>query len=53
MKMLGEVLGQTGNMAQSFICGPTTLVEAAAAGLVGLGLAPSQVRTERFGPSGN
>ena len=52
MNMLGEVLGQTGTMAQAFVCGPTPLVETAAAGLVGLGLAPSQVRTERFGPSG-
>jgi len=50
--MLGEVLGATGNQANVFVCGPTPLVEAAATGLVGLGLAPSQVRTERFGPSG-
>jgi len=50
--MLGEVLGATGNQATVFVCGPTPLVEAAATGLVGLGLAPSQVRTERFGPSG-
>jgi ferredoxin-NADP reductase len=34
------------------VCGPTPLVEAAAEALVGLGLAPSQVKTERFGPSG-
>jgi ferredoxin-NADP reductase len=50
--MLTDVLAQTGTMTQAFVCGPTPLVEATAAGLVGLGLAPSQVRTERFGPSG-
>lgn len=50
--MLGEVLASTGTTANVFVCGPTPLVEAAASGLVGLGLAPSQVRTERFGPSG-
>jgi ferredoxin-NADP reductase len=35
-----------------FVCGPTALVEAAAAALVALGHAPACVRTERFGPSG-
>jgi ferredoxin-NADP reductase len=52
MAMLGDVLAQTGTMAQAFVCGPTPLVEVAASSLVGLGLAPSQVRTERFGPTG-
>lgn len=51
-EMLGEVIAGTGRMIQAFVCGPTPLVEVVAAGLVGLGLAPSQVRTERFGPSG-
>ena len=51
-EMLADVLAETGKAAQVFVCGPTPLVEAAAAGLVGLGLAPSQIRTERFGPSG-
>jgi ferredoxin-NADP reductase len=50
--MLGEVLATTGRMAQAFVCGPTPLVESVAQGLVGLGFAPGQVRTERFGPSG-
>ncbi|MEA2677984.1 MAG: hypothetical protein QOJ81_2125 [Chloroflexota bacterium] len=50
--MLEEVLGSTGKSANVFVCGPTPLVEVAATSLVGLGLAPSQVRTERFGPSG-
>jgi ferredoxin-NADP reductase len=51
-KMLVEVLAPLGDTAQVFVCGPTPLVESVAANLVGLGLAPSQVRTERFGPSG-
>ena len=50
--MLGEVLARAGTNPSVFVCGPTPLVEVAATGLVGLGLAPSQVRTERFGPSG-
>ena len=52
MRMLGEVLEGTGRMAQAFVCGPTPLVESVATGLVNLGLRPSQVRTERFGPTG-
>ena len=50
--MLTDVLAGSDTSASVFVCGPTPLVEAAATGLVGLGLAPSQVRTERFGPSG-
>ncbi len=50
--MIDDVLGTTGHMAQAFVCGPTALVESAAEALVGLGLAPGQVKTERFGPSG-
>jgi ferredoxin-NADP reductase len=50
--MLEDVLGMTGKNANVFACGPTPLVEAAATSLVGLGLAPNRVRTERFGPSG-
>lgn len=52
MRMLGEVLEGTGRMAQAFVCGPTLLVETVAESLVNIGLAPSQVRTERFGPTG-
>src|SRR6266849_4620712 len=33
----------------AFICGPTSFVETAAAGLVGLGYPPDRVKTERFG----
>jgi ferredoxin-NADP reductase len=51
-EMLASALdGQTAQ-PQAFICGPTPLVEAAAENLVGLGMSPSRVRTERFGPSG-
>jgi ferredoxin-NADP reductase len=52
MAMIGEVLEGTGRMAQAFVCGPTPLVESAAEALVGLGLTPGQIKTERFGPSG-
>jgi len=53
MSMLAEVMEGTGRMAQAYVCGPTPLVESVAESLVSLGLAPSQVRTERFGPSGS
>jgi ferredoxin-NADP reductase len=36
----------------AFICGPTSFVETAAAGLVGLGYQPERVKTERFGATG-
>jgi ferredoxin-NADP reductase len=52
LAMLGDVLGTSGRSVQTFVCGPTPLVESVAEGLVSLGLAPAQVRTERFGPSG-
>ncbi len=50
--MLNDVLALAGPSPNVFSCGPTPLVEVAATSLVALGLAPSQVRTERFGPSG-
>jgi ferredoxin-NADP reductase len=50
--LLEEVLAITGKSVSVFACGPTPLVEVVATSLVALGLAPSQVRTERFGPSG-
>ncbi|HKP51148.1 MAG TPA: ferredoxin reductase [Chloroflexia bacterium] len=52
-QMLGEVAGPLGAQAQTFICGPTLLVEAAANGLVQMGISPTQIRTERFGPTGS
>lgn len=36
-----------------YICGPTSLVEAAASLLQALGHAPERLKTERFGPTGN
>jgi ferredoxin-NADP reductase len=51
-QMLADVLGTAGSSANVFVCGPTPLVEVAATSLVSLGLPPSRVRTERFGPSG-
>ena len=33
----------------SYVCGPTSFVEAVASGLVALGHAPERIRTERFG----
>lgn len=50
--MLSEVVAPLGATAQVFICGPTLLVEAAANSLVQVGIAPGQIRTERFGPTG-
>lgn len=38
--------------ARAFVCGPTGFVEAVADLVVGLGLDPARVRTERFGPTG-
>jgi ferredoxin-NADP reductase len=49
LRELAEPLGPD---VQCFVCGPTGFVEGTANLLVGLGLAPGQVRTERFGPSG-
>ena len=51
--MLAEVARPLGRSPQVFICGPTLLVEAAANGLVQAGIQASQIRTERFGPSGS
>ncbi len=36
----------------TFICGPTQMVEAAAASLLSLGYEPTRIKTERFGPTG-
>jgi ferredoxin-NADP reductase len=51
--MLAEVASPLGRSLQVFICGPTLLVEAAANGLVQAGVRASQIRTERFGPTGS
>jgi ferredoxin-NADP reductase len=50
--MLDAVLDGQAARLQAFVCGPTPLVESVAENLVGLGMSPARVRTERFGPSG-
>ncbi len=52
-QMLSEVASSFGVAPQTYICGPTLLVEAVANGMVQLGVAPGNIRTERFGPSGS
>ena len=49
--MLSDAVAAAGALPLVYICGPTLLVEAAANGLVELGVPPAQVRTERFGPT--
>jgi ferredoxin-NADP reductase len=49
--MLAEVTAPFADSPLAYVCGPTLLVEAAANGLVDLGVPASRVRTERFGPT--
>jgi ferredoxin-NADP reductase len=51
-EMLAEVAGHRQPGTLAYVCGPTALVENVAGSLVGLGFAPEQVKTERFGPTG-
>jgi ferredoxin-NADP reductase len=50
--MLRQVAEPLGGSLRSFVCGPTALVESVAEDLVASGLAPSSIKTERFGPTG-
>jgi ferredoxin-NADP reductase len=50
--MLAAVAWPPAEQQHVFVCGPTPLVEAAAATLVELGHEPALVKTERFGPTG-
>ncbi|HJP85370.1 MAG TPA: ferredoxin reductase [Gemmatimonadaceae bacterium] len=50
--MLAEVAWPATEKPRIFVCGPTPLVESAAATLVELGHQPALVKTERFGPTG-
>jgi ferredoxin-NADP reductase len=50
--MLRDVITPLGERVLAYVCGPTLLVEDVASGLVALGIPPSRVRTERFGPTG-
>lgn len=50
--MLREVAWTTSRNPTAFICGPTSMVEAAANSLIALGHEASRIRTERFGATG-
>ncbi len=50
--LLAEVAWPADEEAHAFVCGPTSFVEVAAGGLVGLGYPPTRVKTERFGATG-
>jgi ferredoxin-NADP reductase len=49
-EMLADV--SFGGDGLAYVCGPTRFVESVADALVGIGYAPENVRTERFGPTG-
>ncbi len=51
-RMLAEVAWPADSKPLAYVCGPTSFVEAVAAGLVGLGYPAVRVRTERFGATG-
>jgi len=50
--MLEQIAWPPSSRPHLFVCGPTALVEMVADGFVALGHEPTQVRTERFGPTG-
>jgi ferredoxin-NADP reductase len=52
-ELLAEVAWPPGRRARTYVCGPTSFVEATADALVALGQDPSEIRTERFGPTGS
>jgi ferredoxin-NADP reductase len=52
VEMLREVAWPPSEPAQTFVCGPTSFVEAVASGLVELGHDPATIKTERFGATG-
>ncbi len=51
--MLSDVAWPVGQDPLTFVCGPTSFVEAVAAGLVGLAYPPGRIKTERFGATGS
>lgn len=51
-EMLHEVAWPVDRHARAYVCGSTSLVETVAGSLIDLDYPASQVRTERFGPSG-
>jgi ferredoxin-NADP reductase len=50
--LLGEVAWPLGQDPLTFVCGPTSFVEAVAGALVGLGYPAQRIKTERFGATG-
>ena len=50
--MVAEIAWPPSDRPLCYICGPTTLVEAAARFMVELGHDPARIKTERFGPTG-
>ena len=50
--MLAEVAWPASERPLAYVCGPTSFVESVAAGLVKLGYPAGQVKTERFGATG-
>jgi ferredoxin-NADP reductase len=51
-QMLAETAWEPTNMPASYICGPTSFVEAVSRALVLLGHEAKSIKTERFGPTG-
>jgi ferredoxin-NADP reductase len=52
-ELLGELAWPADRRPLCYVCGPTGFVEAVAEALVDTGHDPSQIRTERFGPTGS
>jgi ferredoxin-NADP reductase len=51
-QLLSDAAFPPASMPNGFLCGPTSLVEAASRALVLLGHEPKRIKTERFGPTG-
>jgi len=51
-ELLSEVAWPASEQPRTYVCGPTSFVEAVAGALVELGHDPARVRTERFGGTG-
>jgi ferredoxin-NADP reductase len=49
---LTDLAWSDGHTPRTYVCGPTSFVEAVSDMLVGLGYPPETIRTERFGPTG-
>jgi ferredoxin-NADP reductase len=51
-EMLADALWTPAAVPLCYVCGPTPMVESVASLLVALGYPPTDIRTERFGPTG-